>query len=87
VSFSYCTASLRCWRGLCQRSMEPKISAQASARVRYCRRFTHSCLRTPKKLSAAALSAQLPTALMLQVMWCAAKKDCYSSDVYWQPRL
>lgn len=33
-------------------------------------------LSTPKKLSVAALSAQLPTALMLQVRWWAAK-NCW----------
>jgi hypothetical protein len=48
--------------------MESKISALASALVWWYCQFTRSRLSTPKKLSAAALSAQLPTALMLQII-------------------
>src|SRR5215471_7715049 len=66
--------------------MYSNTAARSSVREAHLWRYTSSVLMVAKKLSATALSQQLPLRLMLTVTPRLASAERYSSLVYWQPR-
>jgi hypothetical protein len=66
--------------------MYSKIALLAAARVGQLCRYRRSSLRVEKKLSATALSQQLPGRLRLERIPWRSSTLVYASEVYWQPR-
>ena len=62
--------------------MYSKMAVRAAARVGQLCRYTRSSLRVEKKLSATALSQQLPGRLRLELMPWLSGTLVYASEVY-----
>src|SRR5687768_13354053 len=69
------------WR-LYHTSTNSKIAVRASARVCQSAPSINSISRVPKKLSATALSQQLPLRLMLTTACCSSSNSRYSFQAY-----